>query len=219
VNSDGLSISIRNTADTPCSLGADLEGQTYDHSSLSQQFYLGENGHIASALCPGLVIASTETGNPSLQTHLRDNDGAKWKLKNDGNIESMKFQTFLSIEGSTEAKVVLSELHQTWTVENVVAGSELNPNQGWITDWFVSFTEPGYNTIDLQQVSDNVFDGVTTCYPLNSGFNGPFERFASSFAITNAEDEETCAQAREELGFEGNHPFDTEVCERWEITY
>jgi hypothetical protein len=90
VNPDGLSISIGNPTGIPCSLEADLKGQTYDHNSLSQRFYLGENGHIISAQCPGLVIVSTETGKPSLQTRLRNNNGAKWKLQKDGIIVSTK---------------------------------------------------------------------------------------------------------------------------------
>ena len=75
----------------------DLKGQIHDHSLLSQQFFLGENGHIISAQCPGLVISSTDTGNLSLQTRLRNNNEATWKLKKDGTIENTKPKQCLSV--------------------------------------------------------------------------------------------------------------------------
>ena len=230
VNPDGFSISTEGTADMPCFPGMDLKGQTHDYSLLSQQFFLGENGHIISAQCPGLVISSTDTGNLSLQTRLRNKLEAKWTLKKDGTIENMKSKQFLSVgpcpSGLAPAgeegqncevcfpSVVLSEHGQTWTRQNVIVGPPLATNQTWIHDWSVSFTEPGYNLTDLLQFNDMIDDGVTTCHPLDSGFNRAFEIFASSFVISDAEDEETCEQAREELRFEGDHPFDVEVCER-----
>jgi len=231
VNPDGLSISTEATAGMPCSPRMDLKGQTHDHSLLSQQFFLGENGHIISAQCPGLVISSTDTGNLSLQTRLRNKLEAKWTLKKDGTIENMKSKQFLSVgpcpSGLAPAgeegqncevcfpPVVLSGHGQTWTRQNVIVGPPLATNQTWIHDWSVSFTEPGYNLTDLLQFNDMIDDGVTTCHPLDPGFNRAFEIFASSFVISDAEDEETCEQAREELRFEGDHPFDVEVCERF----
>ena len=110
--------------------------------------------------------------------------------------------------------VVLSEHDQTWTRQNVIVGPPLAANQTWIHDWSVSFTEPGYNLTDLLQFNDMIDDGVTTCHPLDSGFNRAFEIFASSFVISNAEDEGTCEQSQEELRFEGDHSFDVEVCKR-----
>ena len=75
----------------------------------------------------------------------------------------------------------------------MIIGLPFTSNQEWIHDWSVSFAEPGYNMTDLQQVRDNIVDGITSCHPLNPGFNGAFEKVILGFVITNAEDEETCA--------------------------
>ena len=49
----------------------------------------------------------------------------------------------------------------------------------------------------------------------NPGFNRAFDDFASSFAIKDASDEDQCRDAREEMGFEPEHPFDTDVCQKF----
>jgi hypothetical protein len=130
-----------------------------------------------------------------------------------------KVEKFLSIEGNSGSNIVLSENNQTWTGQNVIAGPPLTTNQEWIHDWSISFTEPGYSMTDLLQFSDTIVEDIAACHLLDPGFNRAFEKFASSFAISDAEDEVACVRAREELRFESNHPFDTEVCERWEIMY
>ena len=87
--------------------------------------------------------------------------------------------------------------------------------ENWIQDWTVSFAEPGYNISDLQDFSGSDGDGVSMCYPPSPAFNRAFEDFAKDFAINNAADEDQCRAAREEMGFEPDHPFDTEVCQKF----
>jgi len=47
-------------------------------------------------------------------------------------------------------------------------------------------------------------------------FSPSFEDFARNLVIKDPSNEARCMEVREELGFESNHPFDTEVCEKFE---
>ena len=43
-------------------------------------------------------------------------------------------------------------------------------------------------------------------------YSPSFEKFARGINITDASDESKCQTAREELGFDRDYPYDTEVC-------
>ena len=45
------------------------------------------------------------------------------------------------------------------------------------------------------------------------GYSESFEDFAMPLVIDDAEDEEQCRNTREQLGFDDDHPHDTDVCE------
>ena len=47
-------------------------------------------------------------------------------------------------------------------------------------------------------------------------FSRSFEDFALNLVIYDASDEARCQEVREVLGFESDHPFDTEVCQEFE---
>jgi hypothetical protein len=47
-------------------------------------------------------------------------------------------------------------------------------------------------------------------------FSPSFEDFARKLVIDDPSDEARCSKVREELGFESDHPFDSEVCEKFE---
>ena len=47
-------------------------------------------------------------------------------------------------------------------------------------------------------------------------YSQSFEDFATSIIIKNATDEKRCREVQEELRFESNYPFDTEVCHKFE---
>lgn len=46
-------------------------------------------------------------------------------------------------------------------------------------------------------------------------FSKSFEEFAKGIEIDDAADEEACFNAREQLGFESDYMFDSEVCEEF----
>ena len=47
-------------------------------------------------------------------------------------------------------------------------------------------------------------------------FSKSFEDFAKDLVIPNASDEKQCGDVRVRLGFQSDHPFDTEVCQAFE---
>ena len=46
-------------------------------------------------------------------------------------------------------------------------------------------------------------------------FSPSFEDFAKKLVIEDASNEARCEEVREELGFQKDHPFDTEVCKKF----
>ena len=46
-------------------------------------------------------------------------------------------------------------------------------------------------------------------------FSPSFEDFAMKLVIEDASNEARCEEVREELGFQKDHPFDTEVCKKF----
>ena len=106
---------------------------------------------------------------------------------------------------------------QIWRRQNVRLSAGGTSSEHWIQDWAISFAKPGYNISNLQEFSGSNGDdnGVSICYPPNPAFNRAFEDFTKDFVITNAADEDQCRDAREEMGFEPDHLFDTEVCRKF----
>ena len=107
------------------------------------------------------------------------------------------------------------ESSQIWRRQNVQLLDTGTSTDDWIRTWTIDFAEPGYNISQLQEFSrsDGEGGGVPMCYPSNPAFNRAFEDFVEDFVINNAADEDQCRAAREEIGFEPDHPFDTEVCQ------
>eukprot|EP00956_Cyclotella_meneghiniana_P014877 scaffold22483_cov30-Cyclotella_meneghiniana.AAC.1 len=66
-----------------CSNGLGLSSTSDNHTSLRQQFYLGQHGSIFSAQCPGLVLAagsSTDNFSVTLEIFQINQKKLKWKL-------------------------------------------------------------------------------------------------------------------------------------------
>lgn len=75
-------------------------------------------------------------------------------------------------------------------------------------DCIIVFT--GYKSTSRQEfVQDDT--NPSTCYNVSSAFSAAFDAFANNIAIEDAADEDQCRKVREELGFDKDHPFDTEV--------
>ncbi len=208
-----------------CAHNLNLEMGIDDYRRSSQQFYLGQFGLIISVRCPGLVISvkdpSGDCNNTAgqvitLQTYEIGKEWAKWKLNNDGSIESVKCPGMFINDGDIDGKLLLLVNRTTdisWRRQNV---RFLDPadtlSQEWIQDWEVSFdtTEQGYNITSFQEFSGS--NSVKVCYPPNPAFNRAFDSFALGLVINNAADEDECKATRQGMGFESEHPFDTEVC-------
>ena len=56
---------------------------------------------------------------------------------------------------------------------------------------------------------------ATTCYKPNPVFSKAFDDFAKELVIVDPKDKEKCGEVREELGFDRDHQFDTEVREKF----
>ena len=216
-----------------CYHGMPLKSVTDDYNSTGQQFYLGDNGLIISAKCPGLVVAMGNSSSEPLrlQAYQMDKDEAKWILTGDGRIESAKSPGMVINPGSTSGANITLERQdltiskQVWSQRNVrlVMGSgagTTSPSQGsssvlsLMPDWYVSFVEPGSSANGLQGLGAT--SNSTKCYQPNPAFSRTFEDFASGAYILNANDEEMCGRAREQLGFDADHPFDVEICDKFE---
>jgi hypothetical protein len=203
-----------------CPHGMPLKSVTDDYSSPSQQFYLGDNGQIISSKCPGLVVAMGNSSSAplSLQTYQIDKDEAKWILRGDGRIESVKIPGMVISAGSSSLPIITEQsqnptnLNQVWSQRNVRLVSSSVPSG--IQDWFVSFVEPGFGARDLTELG--ITSNATKCYESSPAFNRAFEDFASGINIPDAYDEEKCGRAREQLGFDADHPFDVEICDKYQ---
>ena len=139
-----LALSIE---DMPCAHGMPLKVQADDYSSISQEFYLGPQGSIISAKCPGYVVAidgGTESGctmissqTLKLHTYQIDKPGMKWKLNKEGGIESVKCPgVVIDILGGAGSNPTLQSsggASTSWRTEHVRflnSNTQLTPHQG-----------------------------------------------------------------------------------------
>mmetsp|Transcript_6098 Transcript_6098/g.13359 ORF Transcript_6098/g.13359 Transcript_6098/m.13359 type:complete len:2718 (-) Transcript_6098:69-8222(-) len=213
----GFAIGIE---DETCAHGMMLESQKDSFRNENQQFYLGRSGSILSAKCLGLVISADIEGSCSafnaeksltLHTYMITETEMKWKLKDDGSIESVKCPgVVIGSFGPAHVAFLVDrdteDLSQIWRRQNVRLLASSN-------NLIVRFAKSGYTASDLQEYIG--VNGDTNCFLPNTAFNRGFEDFVTNaeIAIRNAADEDQCERAREELGFEPDHPFDTEVCQ------
>jgi hypothetical protein len=86
---------------------------------------------------------------------------------------------------------------------------------GWQQDWTVSFVSSEYDGATLHDLFVNNEGGSSVCYKTNPAFSASFEKFASNLVIHDPSDEDQCRQVREDLGFDKDHPFDTEVVDKF----
>ena len=74
-------------------------------------------------------------------------------------------------------------------------------------EWNVDFINEVYDS--LSPYIDN--GAVRKCYKPRDAFSASFEDFAQNLAIDDATDEDQCRNAQQELGFDRDYLFDTEV--------
>ena len=208
-----------------CSNGASLSSSTDDHTSLSQQFYLGQHGSIFSAQCPGLVLAvhnSTSTNNFSvaLEIFQINQNKLKWKFAN-GMVESVLLSGMFLASNPSDNKIILksnsttSDSNMKWIRMNTRLLASNSATSGWKQQWKVAFVDPEYKGPSVTEfIQDNTALNVR-CYKANPAFSASFDDFAKELVVNDASDEDQCRKVRETLGFDKDYPFDVEVCDNF----
>lgn len=211
---NGLAFAIK---DESCKNNMDVITEADDYNSDRQKFYLGMHGSIFSGACPGLVLSidtnATVDNSVKLEVFRLGEKNSKWKFLN-GTIESVKHQGMVIATNDVDNTLVLQDnttLDRNlafWERSNTRLLEENNDQIGWEQAWTVSFIEP--EDTNLESFASNHGE-VATCYGTNAAFSASFEDFAQQLVIVDAGDEEQCQKVREELGFDKDHPFDTDI--------
>lgn len=209
----GLAVTV---VDGMCKSGMELVSQLDNPTNERQQFYLGQHGSIFSKICPGLVFDAGEDNSVKLETFRIGKVHLKWKFTG-GMIESAEFPGKVIDNDANEMTMFLgsnttTSSSQTWTRTNTRLLDSFGSNQAaWKQDWKVSFLiDPGNTTLEDFAARDNSGRG-TTCYTPNPAFSASFDVFAKGLVITDPANEEQCRKTREQLGFDKDYLFDTEV--------
>eukprot|EP00956_Cyclotella_meneghiniana_P016363 scaffold25814_cov57-Cyclotella_meneghiniana.AAC.3 len=85
----------------------------------------------------------------------------------------------------------------------------------WKQSWMAYSVNPAINIAlgeflyDIDDI-DNV-----ECYNSNPAFSASFDAYAKELIIKDDSDEDQCRKVREQLGFDKDHPFDTEVRDKF----
>ena len=206
-----------------CRAGMGLAHQTDNHTNTRQQFYLGQHGAIFSSFCPGLVISVGEdiSGSITLETSQLNMPRLKWIFTN-GTIESAANQGMVLVKDRDSTAITLQSIttasptNKAWKRINTrlmhVNGDD---HASWRHAWTVSFVTPvSHNNPTFSTLEESIVRGGSkTCYSQNTAFSASFDGFARVLIINDPSDEEQCRNTREALGFDKDHPFDTEIRE------
>ena len=213
---NGLAFEIE---DSTCANGMSLNSAVDDHTNARQRFYLGRHGSIFSAHCPGLVIASNDSGGTSavkLEVFRINEKKMKWKFSN-GTIESVAVEGAALASNPSSNAIILQDKNSTsdssahiWVRRNTRLLASNSVQSEWKQKWAVSFITSDYKGPSVQEFVQKS-DERSRCYKINSAFSPSFESFARELVVNDASDEKQCSNVREKLGFDKDHPFDVEV--------
>eukprot|EP00956_Cyclotella_meneghiniana_P016080 scaffold25166_cov79-Cyclotella_meneghiniana.AAC.1 len=92
-----------------CSNGLSISSAAEDHTSIRQQFYLGQHGSLFSAQCPGLVLAadnSTDNFSAVLEIFQMNQKKLKWKFAN-GMVESVLLSGMVLANNPGDSTMIL----------------------------------------------------------------------------------------------------------------
>ena len=204
--------------DGTCSNGLSLSSNADDHTSIRQQFYLGQHGSIFSAQCPGLVLAadnSTDNFSITLEIFQMNQKKLKWKFAN-GVIESVLKSGMILANNPDDNTMILksnstSDSNMKWIRLNTRLLASNSAIDGWKQDWKVTFVDPEYKGPSVTEFIQDDMALNTKCYNISSAFSASFDDFAKELVVNDASDEDQCRKVREGLGFDKDHPFDVEV--------
>jgi len=213
----GLALAVE---DGTCANGMSLNSETDDHTSSRQMFYLGQHGSIFGAQCPGLVIAADSSSHSSairLEIFQHNEEKLKWKFTN-GMVESVLYPGMVLAKNSNDDSMILqstdsnSDSNMNWIRTNTRLLDLDDQSSEWKRQWTVSFISSDYQNVSIEDfVQDDDINWVSKCYDMSSAFSPSFDDFAKELVIEDASDEDQCRNVREGLGFDKDHPFDTEV--------
>ena len=204
-----------------CSNGSSLSSTTGGHTSIRQQFYLGQHGSIFSAQCPGLVLAadnSTDNFSVKLEIFQINQKKLKWKFAN-GTVGSVSNSGMVLTRDPADNAMVLKDTDTTFTSDTTMNWIRMNTRllasnsatSIWKQQWKVTFVDPEYKG---PSVAEFIQDDLTLnpkCYRVNPAFSASFDGFAKDLVVDDASDEDQCREVREALGFHKDYPFDVEV--------
>jgi len=111
------------------------------------------------------------------------------------------------LESSTGQVVTATKDH---LLSNKQTNNETEQSE-WRQTWTVSFIASDYEGPPLQERVEHTTPSITQCYKPSPAFSASFDDFSKVLIIDDAGDEEQCGKVREGLGFDKDHPFDTEV--------
>ena len=213
--SNGRAVTMTSGA---CKTGMGLASQADDYTSERQQFYLGQHGSIFSKSCLGLVISASKDGTVKLETFRLSEKHQKWKFAS-GTVENVAFQgKFIASDEANGMAIVLQSnatvSSQKWKRINtrLLNLDEVNQTE-WQQEWTVTFVSSVSPNVNLEELARHSNGLGTTCYKQNPAFSTAFDDFATGLVISDATDEEQCGEARDGLGFDRDHSFDTQVRE------
>eukprot|EP00956_Cyclotella_meneghiniana_P041795 scaffold240115_cov36-Cyclotella_meneghiniana.AAC.2 len=209
--------------DGTCSNGLGISSSTDDHTSIRQQFYLGQHGSIFSAQCPGLVLAAdntTDNFSVALEIFQMNQKKLKWKFAN-GVIESVLLSHMVLANNPDDNTMILKrnitipDSNVNWIRMNTRLLTSNSATSGWKQEWKVAFVDPEYKGLSVAEfIQDNTALNAK-CYNISSAFSASFDDFAKEIVVNDASDEDQCRKVREALGFDKDHPFDVEVRENF----
>ena len=208
--------------DGTCSNGLSLSSNADDHTSIRQQFYLGQHGSIFSAQCPGLVLAadnSTDNFSITLEIFQMNQKKLKWKFAN-GVIESVLKSGMILANNPDDNTMILksnstSDSNMKWIRMNTRLLASNSATSGWKQDWKVAFVDPEYKGPSVTEFIQDDTALNAKCYNISSAFSASFDDFAKELVVNDASDEDQCRKVREALGFDKDHPFDVDVRENF----
>ena len=202
-----------------CSNGLNLISNVDDHTNKSQQFFLGQHGSIISAQCPGLVLAAKDSSSVILEIFQMNQKKLKWKFAN-GMVESVSNSGMFLARSPSDNKMILESdttdpSDVKWIRMNTRLLDSSSSTSYWKQQWKVAFIDPQYQGPSVAEFIPGKMESNVQCFKSNPAFSAAFDDFANGLVVNDASDEDQCRKVREALGFNKDHPFDTEVRENF----
>ena len=145
--------------DSVCANGMSLTLVADDHTSLTQQFYLGQHGSIFSAKCRGLVIEAIDMDSVQLQILRVKDNTQKWKFTN-GMIENVLHPGMVLAKNDKDAIILKSNSESkdqslNWIRVNTRLLDSTSATSDWKQAWKTSYIDPDYKGPSIEKFIQN----------------------------------------------------------------